>query len=210
MANADPQVVLVLGLLLTVSLFAGKIAIFLRLPRVTAYLLVGLIFGPSLVGLASSRHVTLLEPLVELAVALVLFHLGCQFPLHRARRILKHVLRLSFGEMSATFVIVALGIWLLGPRWEIALLLGILAVATAPATTILVLKETESDGTLTEYTQALVAVNNIAAIVGFEIAFLAIELHRNVESAAVAVRFLELFRDLVGSFGLGGGPPDCS
>ena len=133
----------------------------------------------------------------------MLFHLGCQFPLNRARRIFGHVARLSLGEISATFLAVSLGVWLLGQRWEIAILLGILALATAPATTILVLKETESEGTITDYAQALVAINNLVAIIAFEIVFLAIELSRAAQGTMVATRFLELAQDLAGSFGLG-------
>ncbi len=203
MQDAGLDTILTLGLLLIVSLFAGRIAVLLRLPRVTAYLFVGLLAGPSFLHLLPQQQVILLEPLTELAVALVLFHLGCQFPLNRARRIFRHIARLSLGELSATFIAVALGVWLLGQRWEIAILLGILAMATAPATTILVLKETESEGTITDYAQALVAVNNLVAIIAFEVVFLAIELSRATQGVMVITRLLELVRDLLGAFGLG-------
>ncbi len=176
MIDPDSEVLLTLGVLLAAALFSGKIAVLLRLPQVTAYLLIGVLFGPSLLNLIPKQHVVLLEPLTNLAVALVLFNLGCQFPLMRVRRIFGRVLRLSSGELSATLLLVALGLWLLGQSWEISILLGTLALATAPATTVLVLKETESEGTITEYAQALVAVNNIVAIVAFEIVFLAIDL----------------------------------
>ncbi|MGW8256578.1 MAG: CBS domain-containing protein, partial [Thermoguttaceae bacterium] len=128
---------------------------------------------------------------------------GCQFPLNRARRIFRHVARLSFAEMAATLIAVALGVWLLGQTWEIAILLGILALATAPATTILVLKEVESEGPITEYTQALVAINNLVAIIAFEIVFLLVELAHAAQGATVGPRLLELFQDLAGSCALG-------
>ena len=86
MEHPDSSVLLTLGLLLALALFWGKIAVLLRLPQVTAYLFVGIVLGPSLLNLVPQQHVVFLEPLTELAVALVLFSLGCQFPINRARR----------------------------------------------------------------------------------------------------------------------------
>jgi Kef-type K+ transport system membrane component KefB len=181
---------LVLGLLLLAALAAGRIAGSLHLPRVTAYLFVGILLGGPLMARlgtpgpvealvqaetashGGATHHEPFEPLTKLAISLVLFNLGCQFPLARARKIMRRVLRLSTGEMMATFVLVFVGLMILGQSWQGALLLGALALATAPATTILVLKETESEGPLTEYTNSLVAINNLAAIILFEILFL--------------------------------------
>lgn len=219
---------LVLGLLLLAALAAGRIAGALHLPRVTAYLFVGILLGsPLMARLASpgaadtgvaaeaaspdvpANHEPF-EPLTKLAISLVLFNLGCQFPLARARKILRRVVRLSLGEMAATFVLVFVGLMLLGQSWEGALLLGALALATAPATTILVLKETEAEGPLTEYTNALVAINNLAAIVIFEFLFLGLDFlggdfAGSVTSAVhlVGTELGSLVYDLVGSAFLG-------
>ena len=203
MEHPDSSVLLTLGLLLALALFWGKIAVLLRLPQVTAYLFVGIVLGPSLLNLVPQQHVVFLEPLTELAVALVLFSLGCQFPLNRARRIFRRVARLSAGELLATLLAVTLGLWLMGQPWEIAVLLGTLALATAPATTVLVLKETESEGVITEYAQALVAVNNFVAIVAFEIVFLSIDLAHGAIGTGVGAKLAELARNLAGSLGLG-------
>lgn len=224
---------LVLGLLLLAALAAGRIAGSLHLPRVTAYLFVGILLGGPLmarlgsqgpVGAIVQGEVTSIhggsqshepfEPLTKLAISLVLFNLGCQFPLARARRILRRVLRLSAGEMTATFVLVFVGLMILGQSWPGALLLGALALATAPATTILVLKETESEGPLTEYTNSLVAINNLAAIVVFEVLFLGLDFLGGGYSAdggsamhLLATEIGSLVYDLAGSalIGVAGG-----
>lgn len=52
-----------------------------------------------------------------------------------------------------------------------ACLYGVLALTTAPATTMLVLKESESEGPITEYATTLVALNNLVAVVTFEFLF---------------------------------------
>jgi Kef-type K+ transport system membrane component KefB len=227
------ETALVLGLLLLAALAAGRIAATLHLPRVTAYLFVGILLGAPLVArlgpdqpsdgftntdmitqTRAAQHNEPFEPLTKLAISLVLFNLGCQFPLARARKIFRRVLRLSAGEMTATFVLVFFGLMLLGLSWQGAVLLGALAVATAPATTILVLKETEAEGPLTEYTNSLVAINNLAAIVLFEVLFLGLDFlgggfsgSLGSASQLLATELGSLTYDLVGSamIGVAGG-----
>lgn len=189
---------------------AGWVAGYVRLPRVTAYLLVGMLLGPVALNIVDLEHTRLLEPITKLAISLVLFNLGCHFPFARMRRILRRVVRLSLSELSATFLLVFGGLLALGQRWEGALLLGILALATAPATTVLVLKETESEGPVTDYANALVALNNLVSIVLFELLFLAIRfVHEPWGSSAagptgqLVAEIGELARDLAGSVVLG-------
>ncbi len=107
----------------------------MRLPKVTSYLLVGVVLGPSVLHWVPREHVHAMEPLTQLAIALVLFNLGCHFPMARLRRIFRPALRLSVGELGMTFLLVVVGLTLLGENWPAALLLGALALATAPATT---------------------------------------------------------------------------
>jgi Kef-type K+ transport system membrane component KefB len=197
------QSALTLGFLLLVALLAGGLANYVRLPRVTAYLLMGVLLGPGVLKWIHEEHIRLFEPLTKLAIALVLFQLGCHFPMVRVRRILRRVLRLSLGEMGATFVMVFGGLAILGAPWEAAALLGALAVATAPATTILVLKETESEGPVTEYANSLVALNNLVSIVLFELLFLAIYSYEGQLSAPIWKELGLLAHDLAGSVALG-------
>ncbi len=206
MAGFDGQVwqsTFTLGLLLIAALLAGGMATYLRLPRVTVYLLIGVLLGPGVLNWIHEGQITLFEPLTKVAIALVLFQLGGHFPMARVRRTVRRVLRLSAGELGLTFVLVAVGIVLFGERWELAVLLGALALETAPATTILVLKETESEGPVTEYANSLVALNNLTAIVLFEIFFLAIHIPGGRLSAPFSVELRLLAQDLAGSVALG-------
>ncbi len=197
-------VMLTLGLLLAAALLAGGLGQMLRLPRVTSFLLIGVALGPWI----PAEHIEHLKPLTKLAIALVLFNLGCHFPLARVRRIMRRVLRLSLGELCTTFLLVTVGLTLLG--WavggigpEAALLLGALALATAPATTILVLKETESEGPITEYIQAMVAVNNLISIVLFEVLFVAVYFLQDKLGTSATTQLVELGRGMAGSVALG-------
>jgi len=188
---------------MAVALFAGGVGEFFRLPKVTSYLLAGMLLGPSVLHVVPMEHVHLIEPLTRLAIALVLFNLGCHFPLTKVRRFFKRALKLSAGEMGLTMVLVPVGLLLLGENWAAAILLGALAIATAPATTVLVLKELESEGPVTEYTHALVAINNLISIVLFELLFVGIHFLQGKLASPIAAQLQEVGQDLVGSLFLG-------
>ena len=189
---------LTLGFLIAVALLAGGLGESLRLPKVTAYLLAGMLFGQSGLGLIPEDHIHDFHPLLELAMALVLFELGCHFPLARLRRTWTRVARLSIGDVGLTFLAVTGGMLLVGQTVEVSLLLGAVAMVTAPATTMLVLSELEPEGPVTEYTRSLVVVNNLVTIVVFEFLFVGIEIAHGTTDAPF-VEVWRLFRDLFAS-----------
>ncbi len=176
MGTATIHITLTLGLLLAAALLGAILAETVRVPKVTAYLLVGLLLGPHVLELLPAEHVERLEPFNDMAMALVLFNLGCQFSLDRFRVLLRHLLPISLGEQTLCLVLVGLATGLVTHSVTIGLLLGIMAVATAPATTVLVLKEAQSEGPVTDLTGGLVAFNNLTCIVLFELAYVAVHL----------------------------------
>lgn len=192
-----------LGILLLASLVGGIAADVVRIPKVTAYLLAGMLVGPSVLHAISGEHIHHLEPFTKLAMALVLLELGCQFPLANLRPILKRALWLSAGELLCTFLLVAFLVWLYTRSISTGVLLGALAMATAPATTVLVFKETRSEGPVTELAGVLVALNNIAAIIGFEILFLVSRLLSHEQSIELGQQLGRLATDLGGAVLLG-------
>ena len=188
--NAEAAVI-VIGVALSAALLAGILAKWAQVPKVTAYLFAGLLLGPHASHVVPSwliswvpemisgqwpiireEHHGILEPIGDFAMALVLFSMGCGFTLLHFRKILPRVARLSFGELGLTFMLVTTGLIAIGTQWQVAILFGALALATAPATTILVLKENKSEGPVTDFTSAMIAVNNLACIIAFEVLFM--------------------------------------
>lgn len=192
-----------LGLLLLASLLAGIVADVVRIPKVSAYLLAGIFVGPSLANLISEEQLHSLGPLTKLAMALVLLELGYHFPLAHLRPLLKHSFWLSGGEIVVTFLFVAIAVYLFGGGLAVAVLLGALALATAPATTILVLKESRSEGPVTELASVLVALNNIVAIVAFEFLFLGARVSAGDLDSPVVPEMVRVVADLGGACLLG-------
>ncbi|MEZ6087863.1 MAG: cation:proton antiporter [Pirellulaceae bacterium] len=159
--------------------------------------------GPSVLSLVPHDHLEVFDPLLKLAMALVLFNLGCEFTFTKFRRIARHCLILSASEIFVTLGLVATGLVLFGCPSSMAILLGCLAVATAPATTILVLKEFRSEGPVTESTGFLVAMNNFACIILFELGFLAIQFVQGNHDASLAEQAGNVFLNMIGSVAWG-------
>ncbi|EMI44771.1 sodium/hydrogen exchanger [Rhodopirellula sp. SWK7] len=206
LGQAEPiHIATTVGLLLASSLLAGLASEMLRLPKVTAYLIAGLLLGPSVFDVIPHEHHQFLEPLTKLAMALVLFYLGTLFPFDQMRRIRKKAIPLSVGEMFFTALFVTAGIYLLGMSPAQSALLGTLAIATAPATTMFVLRETNAEGPVTSLTGTLVTLNNLVAVVAFELVWLGIELATasDVQSLSVGATLMRLVRSLGGAFSLG-------
>lgn len=200
----DLNILITLGTVLAICLIIGLLAEKLHFPKVTAYLLVGLVAGPSVANWLKHDQLEEVHEITKLAMALVLFNLGCHFSLPHLRKILRRSLALSLGEILVTFVCVTVALLLFNQSWEMAIVLGALALATAPATTILVLKESSSDGPVTEHTTNLVAFNNLASIVVFEAVFIGIHVFKGKLGLPIYFELGMLARDIFGAIALGG------
>lgn len=197
------DLLLTLGLLLSAALIGNQIGDLIHIPKVTAYLLVGLLMGPVCLNFITVEHEHQLNPVVDLAMGLVLFNLGCGFSLNHIRQIFKRVLPYSLAEMTLTFSLVLVGLLLLGIPLSMTLLLAALALEAAPATTILVLKETESDGPVTRYIETMVAISNFCCILIFEILFLVIQYRDGMLGGSFPRELLGVSLEIAGSLLLG-------
>jgi Kef-type K+ transport system membrane component KefB/predicted transcriptional regulator len=156
------------------ALLGGRLMARLRLPRATAYLLVGIVAGRPVMGAFRLSPLINegpgLEMVVDFTLGLILFGIGRRFLLPRLRRDLARIVATAAAESLTTFVLVFGAVWVVGGEVEIALLLATIAMATAPAATMLVVREYESEGPITDLALLLVGINNLVSIIAFLIA----------------------------------------
>lgn len=197
-----------LGLILLLALLAGHLVRFIRVPEVTGYILAGVALGPSLLGWLSEENLLAMGVFSEVALGLILFSVGSVFEFSLFRRIGRQVLWLTLAESTLAAAVVTTGMLYFGQPWQVALLLGAIAIATAPASTLMVIRESDSAGPLTDTLLGIVAVNNLLCITAYSLVAAAIEL---LTPAGGASSFLETFYrsgflllwQLVGSVALG-------
>ena len=172
------------------ALLGGRLVSLCHIPRVTGYLVVGLLIGPSFASMAGLPTFLSLEVLKELrlvsdlALALILMHIGGLFEIRHLDRWRHRVLLFSGSEMLLTFTLVAFSVLAVNiailqtvlpgqTLWQtsmvFALFLGIIAVATAPAATLMVIREYEAEGPVTSLVLTLVGFNNLVSVLGFAI-----------------------------------------
>lgn len=159
--------ILSVGLILMSALIAGHAAQLIRVPEVTGYLLVGLVIGPAGFDLISHDNLSTLGFLSEVALGLILFNIGSIFEAARFRALGAGVIRVTLCEAPLAFALVTIGLLLVGSPWPVALLLGVIAMETAPATTLMVINEYDASGPLSERLMALIALNNILVLLAF-------------------------------------------
>lgn len=170
-----------LGLLLLVSHVTGGLASDYGLPRITGYLVAGLLIGPSGLALVTDADVASLALIDQVAIALIAFSAGAELKIREVRAAGRAIAAILTTEMVAVFVSVA-GIVLLlkpvfpltaGAEWSeaviIAAVFGSIAIANSPSVAVAVINDTRSRGPVTSTILGVTVLKDVAVIVLFAV-----------------------------------------
>lgn len=138
---AMPVLMISLGSILLLGLLASGLADRTPLPRVTLLLLVGVVIGPSGLDWIPLVLTQRFEWIVQLTLLMVGFLIGGKLSRHGLSKQTGHVLAISLVAALLPMLLVALGLLALGVPTQIALLLGCMAAATAPAAVLDVVEQ---------------------------------------------------------------------
>lgn len=195
-----------LAVLLAFGAVCGLLTKRIHLPSVTGQILAGVILGPSVLHVFGHEGAVGLRPVVHFALSLIAVDVGTHLHLRRLRNAFQRLGLLLVLEITLTPLLVLLAL-VFGARqdWTFGILFGALAVSTAPATVLAIIKETRSKGVYVRTLVAAVALNNIACIALFEMAqtAVAVTLDPGAGISAFSV-FLAPVVQLVGAAAIGG------
>ena len=155
------------GVLLAFGTLGGILAARVKwLPTITGFMALGLLIGPSGIGLLSESALSSARPLVDIALGLILFKLGNT--LHPCAVLRNRSLVVtSLVESAITFAaILGLMLWF-GATPVVAVIAAAIAVSSSPAVLIHVAEELHAQGPSVDAAEALVAMNNVLAFVLF-------------------------------------------
>lgn len=158
-----------LSILLFCGLLFARLIRYLKLPDVTGYLIAGLLIGPSVLGLISSETVAGLSIVSNVALGFIAFSIGGEFKLSYFRRVGVTPIVIAVFESFFAVIFVACGLVLAGQPLPFALVLAAIAAATAPAATIMVIKQYRAEGPVTETLLSVVAIDDATALIAFGI-----------------------------------------
>ncbi len=185
---ADANVLLILALILVVGTVSAAVAKMLYLPSVTGQIVAGVLMGPSVFSVLTEESVHSLEPLVNFALGLMAVAVGSHLNFRRLMVARRRLTMLLILEATLTPLIVFAALTLLtNATWQTSLLLATVAISTAPATVLALVKETASKGAFVTTLVAAVALNNLACIILFELARTAARASLSDPTGGVAV-----------------------
>ena len=179
-----------IAVLLFAALLSTRLVRILKLPNVTGYIVTGIIMGPFIFGLLFNnftfdnikegpiyQFVQQINWVSSVALGFIAFSIGTSFRLQALKAVGKKVIIITVLEAlgGSLFVILALLVaHFIAPTsvtWEVVLTLGAIASATAPAATLMVIKQYRAKGPLVDTLLPVVALDDAAALILFAVLF---------------------------------------
>ena len=172
-----------IGLLLTIGYAAGIVSNVFRLPKVTAYIVLGMLLSPSVTHLLPRSFLDESSSIVSLALAVIAFMIGGSLKLSAIKKLEKSIFSVMLSASETTFAVTAAGLFFLlpflnlaelgAPTWQhellIALFFGAIGAATAPAAILAVIHQYRARGVLTSTLLGVVAIDDAVAIINFSL-----------------------------------------
>ena len=167
------------------GLMLSRLTKLLNLPAVTAYLVAGLLLGPFFLGrlnipgmgFQTLEQVELMSIVTQTALGFIAFTIGNEFRLHQLKAMGSSAI--TIGIWQAVITTIAVDVILIGLHFcfpemisiPVAITLGAIASATAPAATLMVVRQYKADGPLTRLLMLVVAIDDAVGLVLFSVSF---------------------------------------
>lgn len=193
-----------MSIMLLGGLLAGRLVKQIHLPNVTGYLLIGLLLGPFCLKVLPLDFILNMRLAADIALAFIAFTIGAEFKLSYLKKVGLTPIIIALFEALAAVVAVTLGLLAFGFDLELALLLGAIASATAPAATMMVVNQYKAKGPVTETLISVVALDDAVALMSFGFATAAVSAMEGPGEASLLMSILSPFIEIGGSIILGG------
>lgn len=170
-----------IGLLLFLSYVGGQVAHALKAPRVVGYLIIGMLLSPSVSGLFQERVVKdELMLITDIALATIAFTIGGSLELSKLRRLGRHIFWITFTQGFGAFLVGTIVLMVCFPvlydsgvtayafwsvYFPVALVIGAICAATAPAAILAMVHEYRAQGTFTTMLLGVIALDDGLTIV---------------------------------------------
>ncbi|MBQ9797717.1 MAG: cation:proton antiporter [Clostridia bacterium] len=165
------SVIISVAFMLFFGFFMTRLTKLLKLPNVTAYILAGILIGPYCLDLIPLHVVEGMDFLSDIALALIAFTTGEFFKVSILKSNGWKVLLITlFEACMASLLVFVLTYTVLGLQLGFSIVLAALAAATAPASTMMTIRQTGAKGDFVNTLLQVVALDNIVALLAYGIA----------------------------------------
>ena len=156
-----------LAIMLFAGLLFGRLLKLVKLPNVTGYLIAGLVLGPFVTKILSAEQVESLSVISNMALSFIAFTVGLSFKRSYFKRVGMTPVVIALLEALVAVFLVQGALIAAGFDVAFSIVLGAIAAATAPAATIMVIKQYGAKGPVTDTLMAVVAIDDAVALVAF-------------------------------------------
>ncbi len=164
-------VIISVALMLLCGFTTTRLTKLLKLPNVTAYILTGIIIGPFCLDLIPKDVIEGMSFMSDVALAFIAFGVGEFFRLPTLRKNGKNVTVITiFESLIASFLIFILTFFILRLGLPFSIVLSALAAATAPASTMMTIRQTKARGEFVDTLLSVVALDDVVGLLAFSAA----------------------------------------
>ncbi|MDO4276434.1 MAG: cation:proton antiporter [Eubacteriales bacterium] len=166
----ETEVLLVLSVILLAGFLLTRLTNKLKLPRVSGYILTGILIGPSCLNLIPGNIIDHMGFLSDMALAFIAFGVGKFFKKEVLEKTGKKIILITVCEsLLAGIMVTAVVYWGFSMEWEFALILGSIATATAPASTMMTIRQYKAKGEFVNVLLQVVALDDVVCLLAFSV-----------------------------------------
>ena len=164
------QIILTLAVMLFAGFLVTRLTKKLKLPNVTGYILAGILIGPYVLDVIPHPMIQQMDFVTDMALAFIAFGVGRYFKLSKLRESGWGIIVLTLSEalVASAFVTVSMLVVFHLPL-PFCLLLGAIASATAPASTIMTIRQFKAKGPFVNTILQVVALDDAVALIAFSV-----------------------------------------
>ena len=179
----EMNLVLAIGIMIIVGFFGGMIADRFKFPRITGYIIIGILLSPSLLNIISAATIKNLDIITDIALGIIAFLIGGSLRLGPIRKLGRSIAWITPFQSLSAWLVVTLLLAFLAPLiltipnatfsqtyFPMAFIIGAISCATAPAVIMAVIRQYKARGPLTTTLLAVVALDDAIAVIAFAIA----------------------------------------
>ena len=189
LSNSIASVIISIALMLFLGFAMTRVTKYLRLPNVTAYIITGILIGPYCLNLIPETFIAGTDFLSDIALAFIAFSTGEFFRITTLKQNgMKIVILTMLEACMATVVVFIVTYFLLGINISFSIVLSALASATAPASTMMTIRQTGAHGNFVDTLLQVVALDDAVGLVLYSVAIsLAVALNLGARVDALSI-----------------------
>lgn len=159
------------GVLLIFGIIGGNVAERLKLPRITGYILAGMILGPSMLGLVDKDFLYGVKYIKTVTLGFVGLNIGLELKKVKLREYGSKILFIAITQSLVTFVIVFIIIFIIANEYKTtyALILASIATVTTPTPIVACIRSYKTKGSITDLSCPIVAIDDIIGVILFSL-----------------------------------------